>query len=796
MRKLIALLLLALPMWAATSCKSRANGVFSATTTWANSDNSTPCTTADASGIPGVGDTISNITHTVTVDEARTVGTSPTACTPLCNTSDVITIGSGGSLVFTNGNRLTIEGDLDTSGTLTFQPGGLLRFDGSVNTQTYRLKENTANVISAPCTAALPCTIDFNPAGPAAVITLAYGSANGNWDIAYMNFTVVSVGPPARSSGAHITITDSTFTGLASPALNFSMGATNGWTFDRNQVIGAAYNTTVLTNCMTSPNTGVARSFQGDFIHGGITMSGSGTCPVFDKWIMDGTIIEGSILEGSTILPGTPTSAKNMTFTRQMNDSASFAFDLANIALVDTFLLHSVSAGVHQQGAFRVGAQAMGWTGGVVEDDYNVACDHIWTSPGVWSQSFYVGTQNMYLNNLLVGLNAAGKSAGCPLQMKGTKYTKMTVTHTTAPLAYDTTDYGVNILSSGLDAMAWVGEIPAHKSNLYWYKSPVTGYTNGMKSNDDTGVPAHGPITGTAAGTSTTTVLDDAGKGFLAQSVTGTGGASSIEGDTVLITGGGGVCDVGSTSIISIPNTQTELTVSPAFAHSMAGCTYAVYAVDMVTVSDYNVFNGAFAVGNIYDAYNVSSTTTKKGYDNLRVTTPANLGAHDVNMNLSGWEHLVDTTRTIARFDQDYLGYAASPAWQASGTAYNVGDMVSHAVSGFYGARTINWRCIQAHTSGAAGTATEPGGFFGTDTSNGNWRWYWEFAGMYYMRQAQLQRTGYDPRATQANYMSWMRQGFTPQNPVLWIGLDPTDTTSPGAVDFSGKGRALLAVMQ
>jgi len=164
---------------------------------------------------------------------------------------------------------------------------------------------------------------------------------------------------------------------------------------------------------------------------------------------------------------------------------------------------------------------------------------------------------------------------------------------------------------------------------------------------------------------------------------------------------------------------------------------------------DYNAHYNA-RTGNLYDqagANGIAST----GYDGFRVTNNSsfNLGAHDINLGTGSNEALqgplfVDPTRSFASFDSGYLGHTAASAdgnaisaWQDA-HAYVAGDTVSASTTGWYGGRTINYRCVKAHTSAAADATNGKPGNYTVATS---YRTNWEFASAYSIRKAMIAGT-------------------------------------------------------
>ena len=134
----------------------------------------------------------------------------------------------------------------------------------------------------------------------------------------------------------------------------------------------------------------------------------------------------------------------------------------------------------------------------------------------------------------------------------------------------------------------------------------------------------------------------------------------------------------------------------------------------------------------------------------------------------SGDPQFVDSSRNLIRFDIDYLGNPAGTAW-ADMTAYAVGDIASGATSGFVGGDTVNFRCINPHTSND-GHATD--GKPGVAT---NWRTNWEYVSTYRLRE-DLTRI--------ADLIAWVRAGFAVQNASL--SNAGHDGATIGAGEFSG----------
>jgi hypothetical protein len=162
----------------AADCTSAAAGVWSNPGSWANCNGD----------VPGNGDT-ATLSHAITLDGSRVVGTSPSADTA------VLTINNGGRLIWVEGAVLTVRGSIRIANpssltyTLEMAPGGGLHFDPSLaadRTQAaYTLRPSAANsnsVIRMICTAAQPCTVQtLRPNGDEARARFAVNGTNSNF---------------------------------------------------------------------------------------------------------------------------------------------------------------------------------------------------------------------------------------------------------------------------------------------------------------------------------------------------------------------------------------------------------------------------------------------------------------------------------------------------------------------------------------------------------------------------------------------------------------------------------------
>lgn len=174
---------------------------------------------------------------------------------------------------------------------------------------------------------------------------------------------------------------------------------------------------------------------------------------------------------------------------------------------------------------------------------------------------------------------------------------------------------------------------------------------------------------------------------------------------------------------------------------------------------DYNAFNAPAdsVAGNVLVVYGASGgyVDTVATPTVAMFTSTTGLGAHDIVADPA----FVDTTRCLATFDSAYLGNTAT-AW-ATATSYTVGDIVSASDSGFYGGATVNFRCINAHTS-VSGNATT-----GKPGLAANWRTNWQLASVYRLQVSVAEYSAATRQATVQDLITWVKGGWSPTNSAL-----------------------------
>ncbi len=157
-----------------------------------------------------------------------------------------------------------------------------------------------------------------------------------------------------------------------------------------------------------------------------------------------------------------------------------------------------------------------------------------------------------------------------------------------------------------------------------------------------------------------------------------------------------------------------------------------------------------------YNAGHQVDLGSDNGYHAAFSATP---GSHDLNVTNPLF---ADRSRTTVMFDQKYLAKSVGTTWVTS-HSYSVGDIASYTDAAYWSGQTVNFRCIQAHTSGSGNKPTATG-----------WLAYWEPATLYWIRQAIGAGTTYTDGAIKCAackpvqaLVNWVRRGYTPQHPRL-----------------------------
>lgn len=172
------------------------------------------------------------------------------------------------------------------------------------------------------------------------------------------------------------------------------------------------------------------------------------------------------------------------------------------------------------------------------------------------------------------------------------------------------------------------------------------------------------------------------------------------------------------------------------------------------------VSSGAFTNSDYNVCWRCESAYYLSGLINSSFASPTPPGTHDQISNPS----FQDATRRMVTFGQRYLGDATGTEWNtySGATTFTVGQVVSHAIVGYYGGFPVNYRCILGHTKSASGSEPLIGANYGT---------YWEPATLQDLRTQVLAGTLYtDPviGVTNAGVIQalvyWVTNGFSVTN--------------------------------
>lgn len=715
-------------MAAITSAQS---GNWSATSTWVGGV------------VPGNGDTVT-LNHAVTVDVDTTVGTSPAAGTVVLEVAS-----GGGGITISGGVTLKIRGDFHNFGAFELLAGAVLEFDSSQSVDpantSYEFryaKIGSTTTIKISGTPENRCQIRSNPGGKNAFVNsisfalIFWDEANCDWYrmggsgtyAVYIRMGTHAVGKYVKVNGTTYDSFDKSVYVLANDPSN----ANTDIEFDRlwfrngNPPVYDFYPSVY-------PSLTAKRKLTNSWFEKQLSFS---SAYGVDSWDLSGSIFSKINFNAPTYVAAAA-GASNCTIIDTTGSSGPIGLGVNNdVDFEDLLVVTHVAALTHQEGI--INGAGFSINGCVWDGGGQVPEAPILTSPSVNTTSAH---HDVDIKNVLALPNPKGSGIGMICEMKGSKYTRVTMENVTAAAGASDYEWGLIKSSWGSNSRGFAGHIVSVKNILFWNPS---GNDSDLAFIIDN-VRTEAVRTGTAGASSTTTVL------YSNQLLTG---VSSGEGSYyVKMTSGP---DAGLMRAVSA-NDATTVTVAEAFPNSMANYTYELFPLDQVTSCDYNAFLDIEADGSIYDSSNVLSRSSVTGYTGIAQTNPAAIGAHDISLSSLAF---VDPSRNIYRWAtaESGLGRPTSAAWETS-TSYGIGDSVSRAVSGFYAGDTLNYRCIKPHTSSSSDA---PGGF-----DSANWRTYWVPEGLYLIIQAKLQRSGYVEAATQANFLSWVRAGWSPLSATL-----------------------------
>lgn len=606
-------LLLASPAYSAT-ITSAASGNWSNTATWTGGV------------VPGNGDTaVVAAAHTVTIDQAVAVGTSPV-------TGAVLTI--HGNLVLAS--SITVRGDVvsDAGKTVTLQAGTTWQFDSSLAAGTPIYKFTCSGKI-----------ISNGTADNRVTMTSAEGS--GNWyflrggiasevDLNYTDFKHASgslnsgglelyVGSGCTSKIDHCAFIGCQRVFCFDVKASGSLIITNN-TWSSTSAAGFSGDLTILNGSM--PTTGV-RTLTGNTFDMPVALS---MPDGIVGWTIESNYFTSSaakVTAGLITYPGLSTTAVGNPLSLKNN---IFAGDNPNELVTiwscgvfeDNYMIQSAATNPHflhfsPPAKIAGSCEALGnifeYTGTSDEGDGFLLLAN--TSGGLVTLSFH--------NNIV--LPSAGSGSSC-----GSLFSYMQNAGTTVVLnAYHNT-YMSGVQGATFKEGNWVrSNLGIFKSNLQWDTS-----ARGYKLRSAEGIYVY---SGTASSLSSDNVtLNKTSAGWVADYFVNAGRY------ILKITGG---TNSGESRVIA-SNTATQITVASDFtAPCDATSQFQVIVVDPMD-ADYNC-GWNYLQGTVYDA-DGQNPVDGNGYKDMAATTAP--GAHDVNVD----PQFVDAARNVGKWGQALHG--------------------------------------------------------------------------------------------------------------------------------------------
>ena len=691
------------------------------------------------------------IDHAVAVDVDSIIGDSPAEGTA------VVTINTAGVLTVNAGIKLTVRGDLvgADNGSLTILAGSTYMFDasGAASPAATNYKIDLPASGFGPSanftmtgTSGGKAIIDSDPGGGNGYI---YQTSKGG-AVSVQHAHIKNLGDSGHTNafrfrpraGNNLTIEDTIFDSLAGRVLldESDLATTDNFNFQRVRFLNTSYSSNML---WYTSNLGAGdRNVIDVWFDKGASVSGS-----FEGWTISNTGSEGNLK--STSGSGTLATIQNIAIIEKAGSPGVFNTADCDGTVTNLYAMSYTLSPFHE--GIVTNARAV-YANGVAENAFSFVqgsyAPNLMTLSNTASILGYPAIQNFVFAKA-----GDGGVFGNYCQQKGTKNTRFKFTNNTGYLAASTANPENLYTGSGTTSNAFADQINSFDNNLL----AVIG-TPDVSNHYAVVALASQVITGTAQAGSSSTVVSTTS--------TLTTGVRSLENTyRVKITSGAAIGEVRTVS----SNTASDFTVSPAFSVDVTGETFEAYPVDQITNARTNAFYNCPAQGTLYNADGTVATSAKRGYTGFYQTTPANVGATDIEL-LSA-PGFVDTNRSLFTWPIKALGYSVGTAW-ATSTVYAVGDVVSKAVTGYYDGDTINYVCIQAHTSGTDIL----------DGATGSWIAHWEPQGLSLLRDAVAKVAGYDTNISISALIDFVQGGYAPTNSnVSAAGYDGSDI---GAVAY------------
>ena len=743
------------------SFTSSQTGNWSDTATWGGS------------GPPGDGDdaTIAS-THVVTVNDARLIGDA---------TANVrLTVASGGTLTIASGGTLTVKSHSSIAGTLTLAGGGAYKFGTLATANNYEMRLVATTVLSFVGTSGSHCTVTSDTtgggAGRGAILrnATATHTITLTWcDFSYLGSATV-IGFDIDPSTDSLSITHCTFDNYGFWRVN-SLGTNASLTIEDNTFTNALDTATgnyTAWFTTTAPGTGT-RSVQRNWFSPNKTVVIAGSK---SGWTWKHNIIGKTLVSGVTSYGAYALNTDNLWYARASalshaahttGDTVTRAYGFLDLQTAgsDIFLEEYISS--NNTGTITIDQCIFDAT--LANENTDV----------IKTGSQASGTHTWIIQHCIVLPNARGQMSGTISTSHGSNTHVLNLQHNTFLSGHGTGSSTAesaiyvgsgypgraNYINTLRDNLAWNSSVPSSDGQMIWrtVSSAVTPEGAYSAGSADTGT--------------TTTSLTDAG--VLIAFPTGT------TPDIRLNTGGAKICYRVGSQNPGICKNVTSTTSGTVIGHDAfdnapaVGDLYWVNPYDLINTTN-NVTNATWNVtdGTVYDSEGLNATT-KRGYRNFWMTTPANLGATDITLTSS--PNFVDSTRNMATFASVSLGrnctnggsYGSSGQgnWADGHGTYNVGDVVCNTNANFYSSTSILYRTITAHDP--IGVANdEPGA--GTA-----WRTYWELASLYEIRLDPTQIT---------TLIDWVQAGYAPRNTALHAASDNVTPSNGWIGAMAGSG--------
>jgi len=723
-------------------------------------------------GVPGDGDTATiNSGVTVSVTDARIIGTSPAAGNTVLTTNQTSST-TWGTLAIKSGGSLKLRGDFLCNGVVQVEGGGILEFDASLaaspSSQNYKItlsnggNPGVARFVTANTSANNRAIIRSNAGGGNGCITSS--NFRGYVDVSYVDFIrcgttslpAVAINGNGNASAQKFYLVGCTFDGCLAPIVQtysldlpynlqdctFANSLLNGssYAFDQTFPAGSA-NRTMINNrfdkiIRLSP-AGLSASYN--VFAGGYTTLTPFTAV---SWQYNLNLLPGG--QGPN---GPDVIDKCYTADVSLETNPHSYQPAASLSPVVTNVIWDHLAGTN--GDLIVG----GATGRTYTATGNIVLPNSsGGSPGeLVSPIGTVDAGSLTANHNTVTATALpGGNSESGLAVYGETFTGVAGMYASlqSNLIYSPTGKGSVLLRHNQSLVA--DPIQSSGGNLLadynGFNAPITAIGSGVQA-----------VYGASGG-----YCDTNGTVSVVRVVGGSTGSF-----TLLCYHSNGVTTAETAKIAYNAAGATVASAVQTALNTLSDGTYAVSATfggtaNSASGSGLTITRNASAISQarIYTILRPGGTNTTLGtvYTTREMfSDTTGLGVHDIVAN----PNFVDTTRNLATFDTAYLSNTAADGTWTNGASYTVGQIVSTASSNFYNNATINFRCIANHT------ATSGNSTLGQPGVASSWITSWEFASVYRLRASAPTYSAGVRQATARDLYEWVKAGWAPTNATL-----------------------------